>query len=86
MKNLIIVARSRTYLYSIQKILNRNGVETIIINTPKSLGSTCGLSIKTNIRDLFKIKKIFTYFEPDGIAGVFVESNNYGHLQYEKIY
>ena len=86
MKNIIIVARTRTYLYSIQKILNRNEVDTIIINTPKSLGSTCGLSLKTNIHNLFRIRKIFDYYEIEGLIGVFIESNNYGRLQYEKAY
>ena len=46
MKYIIIAFKSKNSLYSLQNYLKKINVKSEIINTPRSLSSSCGLSLK----------------------------------------
>ena len=71
MKNLIIAFKSRNELYSFAKILKSNNISVNIINSPKTIGSTCTLSIKTDYRFFNQIKSLLLYFKPHSFLGLF---------------
>ena len=56
MKYLIITFKSRNHAFSFFNLLKSRNLDCSIINTPKVIGSTCSLSIKTNINNLSYIR------------------------------
>jgi len=78
MKQLIISFKSRNELYSFARFLRTNNIFISIINTPKSIGSSCMLSIKTDFKNLNLITQILNKIRPKSFLGVysFVSSVN----------
>ena len=71
MKNLILSFKSRNELYSFARVLKLNGIFSSIISTPKSIGSTCTLSIKTDFKNLATISKLIRQHQPKSFLGLF---------------
>ncbi|MBO5948073.1 DUF3343 domain-containing protein [bacterium] len=71
MKHLIIVFKSRNELYNFARILKSNRISLSIINSPKSIGSSCMLSIKTNFLNLNSIKQILLRYQPKSFLGLY---------------
>lgn len=79
MKHLIISFKSRNELYGFARVLKTNGINFLIINTPKSIGSSCMLSIKTDFRNLNLLSQILRQFQPKSFLGLFsVQSTSNG--------
>ena len=60
MKYLIITFKSRNDAMLLFNILKSKNVICSVINTPKIIGSTCSLSIKTNINTLNIIRSLIS--------------------------
>ena len=71
MKYLIIAFKSRNELYTFARILKSNGINISIINSPKSIGSSCMLSIKTIFLNLNSIKQILLRYQPKSFLGLY---------------
>jgi len=54
----IVIFRSRTSAVKFHDEMTRCGTDSTLINTPKSVGHPCGLSVKTY--DLFSAKRILS--------------------------
>ena len=78
MKQLIISFKSRNELYSFARMLKSNNLFISIINTPKSIGSSCTLAIKTEYKNLNLISSLLNRFNPQSFLGVysFVSTSN----------
>lgn len=46
MKYIILAFKSRNDVFNFIKVLKRNNITSSIINTPRSISTSCGLSIK----------------------------------------
>ena len=71
MKYLVISFKSRNELYSFARVLKLNGIYSSIITTPKSIGSTCMLSIKTDFKNLNTISNLIRQHNPKSFLGLF---------------
>lgn len=78
MKYLIISFKSRNELFGFARILKSNSVYLSIINSPKSIGSSCMLSIKTDFRNLNIVSQLIRRFQPKSFLGLYsiVSSTN----------
>ena len=68
---IIVSFRSRTETMGFSKFLSDRGINNQIVNTPKSAGVGCGISVKTSIDNLLKIKKILSIDSGKTFAGIF---------------
>lgn len=67
--------RSRTNAMKFYENLKREGLRAEIISTPQSLGSGCGLSVKTN--DFTAAKKVLSFGKYSTFTGAY-RINEYG--------
>ncbi|MBQ8615203.1 MAG: DUF3343 domain-containing protein [Clostridia bacterium] len=72
MKHLIIAFKSRNELYGFARILKSNNVFLSIINSPKTIASSCTLSIKADFRFLNTINQLLLRYQPRSFLGLFV--------------
>ena len=70
-KHLIIAFKSRNELYSFARILRSNNVFLHIINSPKSVASSCTLSIKADFRFLNTINQLLLQHQPSSFMGLY---------------
>ncbi len=85
MRFLILAFKSRNSLYSFNKLLRQYNINTMIINTPRSVSISCGLSIKADYRELGMIKTILQQSNVDGFLGMFTINRAGGFEQVERI-
>lgn len=79
MKHLIISFKSRNELYGFARVLKYNGIYLSIINSPKSIGSSCMLSIKTDFRNLGSVSQMLRRYQPKSFLGLYsIQSTNNG--------
>ena len=71
MNYLIISFKSRNELYGFAKILKTNRIYLSIINSPKSIGSSCMLSIKTDHRNFNTITRLIRQYLPKSFLGIY---------------
>lgn len=86
MKYIIIAFKSRNNLLSFAKVLRINGMIVNIINTPRSTSISCGLSIKTDYRNLNNVTRILNQSKVDGFLGVYMVTRNGMHEQTQHIF
>lgn len=61
------------------KILKNYGLNANIINTPKAISTSCGLSIKTEYRNIDFISQLISSKRVNNIIGVFLlNKTNFG--------
>ena len=77
-KFLLLSLKSRNEIYSYSTFLKNNGLFISIISSPKSLGSTCQLIIKTDYRHLNKIINLLNNYRPKSFMGLYsvIEQQN----------
>lgn len=63
--------RSRTQTMKLFDLLRSNGIECEIINTPREVSASCGLSVSTQPDALQRALDIYKYYHPDTLIGVF---------------
>jgi len=71
MKYLIISFKSRDELYRFARTLKSKGIILSIINTPKGIGSSCMLSIKTDLNKTNIVSMILKQFQPKSFLGLY---------------
>ena len=55
MKHILIAFKDINSLYSFSKNLRLNGINSNIINTPRNISTSCGLSLKTTLANYSKV-------------------------------
>lgn len=86
MKYLIIAFKSRTELQNFAKSLRLYGINVSIINTPRSISISCGLSARAEYCYLQTIKSILQRNSFESFLGIFAITRNGLYEQTEKIY
>ena len=84
MKHLIISYKSRNSVYTLSKILRQNGINVEIINTPRNIAISCGLSIRTDFKYFAITSNIVKTIKLNDFVGIFIETNN-SFTQFERI-
>ncbi len=86
MKYLIISFNSRNSVMTFAKLARKNGLYTNIINTPRSVSVSCGLSIRTEFRNLQFIISLLQKSNLPGLIGVFSVIRKGQYEEVEKFY
>ena len=71
MKHLIISFKSRNELYGFARVLKSNGIYLSIINSPKGVGSSCMLSIKTEYKNFNTLSRLLRQYHPTSFVGLY---------------
>ncbi len=85
MKYLIVSFKNRNNLMAFNQLLVRNGLNTSIINTPRSVAVSCGLSIKADLKYLTKIINLLHGNNFNDFIGIFLYSRTNGHDEIRKL-
>ena len=85
MKYLIIAFKSRINLQNFVKSMRLVGISATIINTPRSISVSCGLSARTEYRYL---NSVITLLQSNAetLIGVYAVTRNGVYEQVEKVY
>ena len=86
MKYLIVAFKSRNNLLSFVKMLRYNGVAVDIINTPRSISVSCGLSAKTDFRNINLIINKLSQINYESFIGIYLVERIGTQEQVIKIY
>lgn len=86
MKYIIISFKNRNSLMAFNKILTTRGIVTSVINTPRAIAISCGLSIKTDNKNLNFIINIIHYANISGFIGIFLYERINGYEQIRQVY
>jgi len=84
MNSLIISFKTRNSVYAFANILKLNRIFFKIGNTPKSISNSCGLSLKTELKNLNIIKNLISQY-PNQILGIFLENAINGQFTYQRL-
>ncbi|MFQ6752171.1 MAG: putative Se/S carrier-like protein [Clostridia bacterium] len=72
MKYLLISFKSRNSIMKFSKTLSNRGIPNNTINTPKTIGSTCTLSIKADFQYYNQILSLLKLLKIEGFLGLFM--------------
>ena len=86
MKYLIIAFKSRNNLQSFARTLRLYGINVSIVNTPRSISISCGLSARTEYRYLNTVKTALSQTDLSSFIGIYVITRNGVYEQVEKVY
>lgn len=85
MKYLIISYKSRNSLYAFAKILRQMGIASSIINTPRNIALSCGLSLKVDFAYFSQVVSLISNAQLQGFWGVFLLTKTPTHDQIERL-
>lgn len=85
MKYLIIAFKSRNELQSFARTLRLYGITVSIVNTPRSVSVSCGLSARAEYRYLNAIKSAMSQTSFGSLLGIYLITRNGVYEQAEKI-
>ena len=86
MKYLIIAFKSRNNLQSFARTLRLYGINVSIVNTPRSVSVSCGLSARVEYRYLNTIKTALSQIDLSSFIGIYAVTRNGVYEQVEKIF
>ncbi len=86
MKYLIIAFKSRNDLQSFARTIRLYGINVSIVNTPRSVSVSCGLSARAEYRYLNTIKTALTQTDLTSFIGIYAVTRNGVYEQVEKIF
>ncbi len=86
MNYLIIAFKSRNSLYAFVKNLQLYGISASVVNTPRAVSVSCGLSARADYRYINAIKSMLANKNYDGFLGIYHVSLNGAYERVEKIF
>lgn len=86
MKYLIISFNSRNSVMTFAKLARKNGLYTSIINTPRSVSVSCGLSVRTEFQNLQSIISLLKKSNLSDLIGVYSITRKGQYEEIEKFY
>lgn len=86
MKYLIISYKSRNSLYAFAQILRQYGIASTIINTPRNIAISCGLSLKVDFGHYNHVIGLINNANLPGFWGVFMLVKTSTHDQIERLF
>lgn len=85
MKYLIVPYKARNSLYAFAKILRQYGIASTIINTPRNIALSCGLSLKVDYGHYPQVAGLVKATALQGFWGIFVVTKLPTHDQIERL-
>lgn len=85
MKYLIVSYKARNSLYAFAKILRQYGIASTIINTPRNIALSCGLSLKVDFGHYPQVAGLVKATALQGFWGIFVVTKLPTHDQIERL-
>lgn len=76
MNYVICVFKLRSNTLKFYKLLNKNKIKASVVATPKSVGSSCGVSVKIDYKNLLPAKKVFARSGIKGLSGFYLITKN----------
>ncbi len=73
--------RSRTQAMKMYDLLRTNGIMCEIINTPREISASCGLSVKVENEQAEPALNMYNHYHPDTLIGIFYR-NGSGYVRY----
>ncbi len=67
----LIVLRSRTQAFNLNKTLLNNNIPCEIVNTPKEFATGCGFSVKVDKKYFDKAKNLCNNLNPQSFVGFY---------------
>ncbi len=86
MKYLIISFKSRNNVMTFAKLMRKNGLYVSIINTPRSVSISCGLSIRSEFNNLQAVLSLLRKSNLSGLIGVYAITRKGSHEEIEKFF
>ncbi len=86
MKYLIISFNSRNSVMTFAKLARKNGLYTSIINTPRSVSVSCGLSVRTEFQNLQSIISLLKKSNLSDLIGIYSITRKGQYEEIEKFY
>lgn len=71
-KKVLAVFQNRTHALTFSRNLNKMGIKTKIVNTPRELTLSCGLSIQFDYKELNKVKNSNMAFGLGSLSGFYI--------------
>ncbi len=68
---MLAVFRSRTETLNFASLLRSYGVNCTVVNTPRKINVSCGISVQFSTRDLPIVKQILSRRRFDTFAGIY---------------
>ena len=84
-KKVLAVFQNRTHALTFSRALNKLGVKTRIVNTPRELTLSCGLSVQFDYKDLNMIIKTNITQGLGSLSGFYVLNNTNSLPRYVKV-
>lgn len=76
----VFSVRSSTMQFSM--LLNKNGVKSVVVETPKAIAASCGISVRFDIKNLQPAKEILKRYNLRYFVRFYRVSNFYGKLTF----
>lgn len=74
--------RSRTQSMKFYDLLSGGGVPCDIVNTPREISASCGLSVRVTDEDGDRAVSAYDYYRPDTLIGIFYYDSRSGYRRY----
>ena len=79
MKDYVIAIFSvRTSTMQFSNLLNKNGVKSIVIETPKSASASCGISVRFTVQNLTKARQLLASSKINNFVRFYLVTEFYG--------
>lgn len=79
MEYVLAVFSIRTDTVQFNRILNKNRINSTIVETPKAASSSCGISVKFSINDLPRAKQLLSASGTRSFVRFYLVSGYYGN-------
>lgn len=64
------------------ELLSGGGVPCEIVNTPREISASCGLSVRVADEDCDRAVNIYDYYRPETFIGIFYYDRQTGYRRY----
>lgn len=87
MEEILISFVSRTDSFRFSDILTKANIPNTIVNTPRAISSSCGISVKSYARYIRHIRSLLALpISGNSLIGIYEVINGGRHSSYNKIY
>ena len=81
MEYILAVFSVRTDTMQFNRILNKNGISSTVVETPKSASASCGISVKFALKDLNEARRLLTFSGTKSFVRFYLVTGFYGNAK-----
>lgn len=86
MEYCLAVFLTRTSTMQFASLLNRGGVKSVVIETPKAISASCGVSVRFDVKNLEKAKEILKNSGIKNFVRFYYVSDFFGRVSLTPVY